>query len=1039
MPQFEIGSLVRVREREWIVVPSPRPDLLLLRPLGGSAAETCGVYLPIEGRQVQSATFAPPDPHFAGDAGAGSLLRDAARLSLRSGAGPFRALGRIAVRPRPYQFVPLIMALRLNPIRLLIADDVGIGKTIEAGLIVRELLDRGEIRRFTVLCPPHLCDQWQRELATRFALDAVIVRASTAAALERSLPHGDVSIFEHYPITIASIDYVKSDRRRDSFVRACPELVIVDEAHTATQTTGRGTAQQQRHALVHDIAAHTERHLLLLTATPHSGIEESFRSLLGLLVPGFANLDLHRLAEAGRADLSRHFVQRRRADVQRWLGADDVTPFPIRESAEVTYTLARSSAYRTLFDDIYAFTRELVRAQWSDRSNRFRRRARYWAALALLRCVMSSPAAAEKALKTRAEAAVDRQDLDLDVSVTEELFSSYVADTTDQEHTQDLEPTEFVAALTLPGGADAPLPGASGGTGLESRGDRARLNRFAARARDLAGAHDPKLQQVLAVLAELLRAGFNPIVYCRYIATANYLAAELAAQVTGYGTVLRVVAVTGERSEEERESLVAELEASPRRLLVATDCLSEGINLQEAFDAVIHYDLPWNPNRLEQREGRVDRYGQRSARVRTVLLYGQDNPMDEAVMQVLLRKAVSIHRTLGISVPLPVDSTTMVETLIDSLFQPAAEQMSLFDAEQQAALADAESRMQGIEQQWAYAVEREKESRTRFAQRRIKPEEVARELEETDAVLGDPATVERFVVGACERLGAPLTAAQMKDIPAHRTAAIGASVDLPVFLVQWSLLPSAVQERVAPAFAPKPGAMPPAQVPISFASPAPEGVVSIGRNHPLTAALADYLLELVLVPEAGQPPAARSGLIRTNGVSTRTTLLLLRVRMLIETRPPAQKTAESTQMTQPGLMTTDQTEAPRSSAPSAASAFHDGQSGQQPLPAEELLVCGYTGRPGALEWLDEAAALALLEQAQPAANVTPDERSLGIQRAVAHLPELQADINARAQQRAERLRAAHQRVRAQTQGGRVTVRPHLPPDVLGVYLLLPVI
>jgi superfamily II DNA or RNA helicase len=1038
MPQFEIGSLVRVREREWIVLPSPRPDLLLLRPLGGSAAETCGVYLPIEGRQVQSATFAPPDPDLAGDAGAGSLLRDAARLSLRSGAGPFRALGRIDVRPRPYQFVPLIMALRLDPVRLLIADDVGIGKTIEAGLIVRELLDRGEIRRFTVLCPPHLCDQWQRELATRFALDAVIVRASTAAALERSLPpHGDVSIFEHYPITVASIDYVKSDRRRDSFVRACPELVIVDEAHTATQTTGRGTAQQQRHALVHDIAAHAARHLLLLTATPHSGIAESFRSLLGLLAPGFATLDLHRLAEAERADLARHFVQRRRADVQRWLGADDVTPFPIRESAEVTYTLARSSAYRTLFDDIYTFTRELVREQWRDTSSQVRRRARYWAALALLRCVMSSPAAAEKALKTRAEATTDRQDVDLDVPVTQERFSSYVADTTDQEHAQDLEPTEVVAALTLPLDADDPLPGASTGTGPDKRGDRARLNRFAVRARDLAGAHDPKLQQVLAVLVELLRDGFNPIVYCRYIATANYLAAELAAHLTGYGTKLRILAVTGERSEEERESLVAELEASPRRLLVATDCLSEGINLQGAFDAVIHYDLPWNPNRLEQREGRVDRYGQRASRVRTVLLYGQDNPMDAAVMQVLLRKAVSIHRTLGISVPLPVDSTTVVETLIASLFQPAAEQMSLFDAEQQAALADAESRVQGIERQWAFAVEREQESRTRFAQRRIKPEEVARELDETDAVLGDPATVERFVVGACERLGAPLTAAPLNDFPAHRAAAPGDAADLRVFTLQVPPLPRAVQERVAPAFAPQPGATPPAQVPITFATPAPEGVISIGRNHPLTAALADYLLELALVPEAGQPPAARSGLIRTRGVSTRTTLLLLRVRMLIETRPQAQKTADSPQINADQT----QTHADQKKIKEKISDYQANQRHQRAIPpmlAEELLVCGYTGRPGALVWLDEAAALALLEQAQPAANVTPDERRLGIQRAVAQLPDLQADINAQAQQRAERLRAAHQRVRAQTQGGRVTVRPHLPPDVLGIYLLLPV-
>jgi SNF2 family DNA or RNA helicase len=207
------------------------------------------------------------------------------------------------------------MALRLDPVRLLIADDVGIGKTIEAGLIVRELLDRGDIRRLAVLCPPHLCDQWQRELREKFALDAVVVRSSTLARLERGLPRGDVSIFEHYPITVASIDFVKSERRRDGFLRACPECVIVDEAHTATRPRGQGAAQQQRHQLVHEVAERQSRHLLLLTATPHSGIEDSFQSLMGLLSPTFEYLDLHHLAEKERDLLARHFVQRRRADV----------------------------------------------------------------------------------------------------------------------------------------------------------------------------------------------------------------------------------------------------------------------------------------------------------------------------------------------------------------------------------------------------------------------------------------------------------------------------------------------------------------------------------------------------------------------------------------------------------------------------------------------------------------------------------------------------------------------------------------------------
>ena len=972
MARFTVGSLVRCREREWVVLPSADEDLLLLRPLGGAAAEVCGIFLPVEGDRVAEASFTPPDPASMGDFEAGALLRNAARLSLRSGAGPFRSLGRLGVRPRPYQLVPLIMALRLDPVRLLVADDVGIGKTVEAGLIARELLDRGEISRLTVLCPPHLCDQWQRELIQKFALEATVVRSSTAAALERSLPRGDTSVWEHFPITVASIDYVKSDRRRDSFLRAAPELVIVDEAHAAVGMGG-SAAQQQRYELVRALAAQTDRNLILLTATPHSGVEDAFTSLLGLLDPRFAQLDLARLADSDRDALARHFVQRRRGDVQRWLGAGDVTPFPIREAAEVTYTMPRASAYRRLFDEVFTFTKELVQDSGLGTNGRvWRQRARYWAALALLRCVMSSPAAAEKALRLRA-AGVDDAEPAGDSGESEELLRGYVYDSTDQEGAQDQEPGSVVEQGTPPG-------------------ERGRLARFAARAAELRGKEDPKLQRLTQVAGDLLRDGFNPIVYCRYIATAEYVAAELAKSLSRQAG-LRVLAVTGERSEEEREALIEELEASPRRLLVATDCLSEGINLQGGFDSVVHYDLPWNPNRLEQREGRVDRYGQRRETVRTVLLYGQDNPMDEAVMKVLLRKAVRIHKTLGITVPLPVESGTVVESLIASLFQPSVEQLALFDTARQMTLLDAVSDVQDVETAWNRAVEREQESRTRFAQRRIKPEEVARELEETDAVLGDAASIERFVVAACERLGATLSELTTKAQRHKGPNGSASPLWLRVFVVHLSQLPIPVRERVA-QLAGKSG-----ELVVSFADPAPEGVESLGRNHPLVVALADYLMETALAPDGNNesaPVAARSGVVRTRAVQKRTRLLLLRVRMLIES---ARQRA--------------------------------------PVLAEELVVVGFSGQSVAPAWLQQPDALALLEQAQAATNLTADERTIALSSARAELPALGDELGRVAEERALHLRESHMRVRAQTGGGNVRVRPAGPPDVLGLYVLLP--
>ena len=127
-----VGTLVRARERDWVVLPGSDEELLLLRPIGGTEDETTGILPALE--PVVPAQFDWPDPATAGDHQSARLLRDALRLGFRSSAGPFRCFGSIAVEPRPYQLVPLLMALRLDPVRLLIADDVGVGKTIEAGL-----------------------------------------------------------------------------------------------------------------------------------------------------------------------------------------------------------------------------------------------------------------------------------------------------------------------------------------------------------------------------------------------------------------------------------------------------------------------------------------------------------------------------------------------------------------------------------------------------------------------------------------------------------------------------------------------------------------------------------------------------------------------------------------------------------------------------------------------------------------------------------------------------------------------------------------
>lgn len=935
------GSIVTCRGRQWVVMPSDQADLLRLRPLSGNEDQVCGIYLPLleQGLEsLDSAQFPVPAPQAIQDHAAARLLAEAARLSLRSGAGPFRCLGRLSVRPRPYQLVPLLMGLRLETLRLLVADDVGIGKTIEAGLIAREFLDRGEVQRLAVLCPPHLCDQWQRELREKFHIDAVVVRSGTVSKLERALPAGDHHIFGYYRHIIVSLDYAKSDRRRASFLTHCPDLVIVDEAHTCARPSGRSESQQMRHQLIHAVAQRPSQHLVMLTATPHSGIEESFLSLLGLLRPDFEQYDLECLSENQRIALAQHFVQRRRADIKVWLGNE--TPFPEREPLERPYKL--SKGYQDLFENVYNFARGLIRTTTSDMTYA-QRRGRYWSALAIIRCVMSSPEAALSTLGRQLEKTASEDELAADID--EALMVAYTYDPTDQEQALDAQPTTAIAQ----------------GQRSFSDTDRRKLRAFMQDAAALKGGQDSKLKAATETIAELLKEGLNPIIWCRYIATANYLAQALKDTFEKKrGSQVRVMAVTGEQAEDQREAQIQELATYPQRVLVATDCLSEGVNLQEHFQAVIHYDLPWNPNRLEQREGRVDRYGQAAPVVKSYLLYGQDNPVDGAVLDVLIRKAVKIHKSLGISVPVPMDSATVSEAVFKSLFDRAtdAEQLSLLEL-----LDEQESAMEQVHKSWDRAIERETINRTRFAQRAIKPEEVEQELVESDMILGNEADIERFVLTTCARLNHSLVKQKQG----------------------WLL--QNIPTCVKPILGDKPRRL-------TFTTPPPEGVEYVGRNHPLVEGLARYVLEDAL--ENGQNPvAARCGFTVTTAVEKRTTLLMLRLRHLL--------------------------------------ASTKGQD----LLAEECLVAGFTGPPSAPLWLEPEAAAQLLQQAEPTGDIPLAMKRLEIEELLGRLEGLQEELNDLAQQRANALLQSHRRVRAITKEGQIRVKPQLPMDILGVFVLQP--
>tara|TARA_R110000824_G_scaffold46996_8_gene134427 strand:+ start:375 stop:3161 length:2787 start_codon:yes stop_codon:yes gene_type:complete len=807
---FTPGDLVKARGREWIVMPSPSEGLLKIRPLSGSDAEAQVIAPSLEAMPITPASFAAPTSERLDTQEGAQLLADALRLSLRRGAGPFRSAAHLGVEPRAYQLVPLMMALKQSVARLLIADDVGIGKTIEAGLILREWLDRGTVDSFAVLCPPHLVDQWVTELAEKFDVDAVAVTSARARSLERGLPTSQ-SLFEAYPFTVVSLDYIKADSRRDDFARACPPLVIVDEAHTCV---GGERGKHQRFELLQSLASDPDRHLLLLTATPHSGDVAAYDRLLGLI-----HTDLTGGPEAGDANareryarrLAQHFVQRRRPDIQdSW---EEKRAFARHETKEAPFVL--SGDFATFQEDVLDYCLEVTERAGADTKTR---RLAFWGTLALMRCVGSSPAAAASALTNRLSgtsdaAAIEPVVFDAEDGVMDE---------------GDIEPA----------------------TAIEASEEQTVLSQLidTAHRLDARRDEDPKVRALVAELTPLLKKDANPVIFCRFIATAEALGEVLRKTYPKF----EVAVVTGTLTPDERRERVAALEAHEKRILVATDCLSEGINLQSAFDTVIHYDLSWNPTRHQQREGRVDRFGQQAEIVRSVMMYGENSAIDGAVLNVIIRKAKEIEKATGVNVPMPEDQDSVTSALMQAVLLRK-------DGSRTQYVFDFDTSAERFEMAWRDTAEGAKASRARYAQGALKPDEVIPEWRRMRALNGGPEEVARFTDRALRRVQAPLE--RKGDFT----------------LAHLDSLPETMRDQLSVR-----GLKGTRQ--ISFSDDLRPNVTHVGRVHPVVAVLAETLAEGALDPIGAEGnPLGRAGVWRTPNVSKMTTLLLLRLRFQLVT------------------------------------------------------------------------------------------------------------------------------------------------------------
>jgi len=942
--QFKPGALVHVRDRDWVVLPSPDDDLVLLKPLDGSEEDITGIFRPLDFEEdlLESAEFPHPGVEDLGDFASARLLYNAARLSIRNASGPFRSMGKLSFRPRAYQMVPLIMALRQNnPIRVLIADDVGVGKTIEALIVLKELLERGEISRFAVIVLPHLCEQWQEELKDKFGIDAVVIRTNTQARLDREIP-GDTGVFQYYPYQVISIDYIKSPVRRQMFIQDCPELVIVDEAHTCSVHSRSHKVQQQRHRLIKDISKKPGQHLILLTATPHSGKVEQFNSLLGLINPEYETMDLPAATQQQRRELARYYVQRRRKDVEKWMGQD--TPFPHRDSGEYDYKL--SPKYAAFYIKIRKFAMGLTPA---GESYLGRQKIIYWAVLALLRGVMSSPAAGVEMLKNRIKKA---EELD-EIPVEDQYQPNLILD--EEYGAQDYMPSGILNRASW------------------SDNEISRLNQLAKELEELQNlVDDNKVLTTLQIITQWLEQGFNPVIFCRFIATANYVGEVLKEAFTKKGIEVDLQVITSEDPDDVRKSRIQEMAVSDRKVLVATDCLSEGINLQEQFTAVLHYDLPWNPNRLEQREGRIDRYGQQARDVKAFLLYSEENPIDRIVFKVLLKKVRQIRKAIGIAIPFSEDT----QSFVDAVFHEVMRRSSLSDDGQQRRLDFGENdpfiqkeleASRAIEE----AAEREKESRTIFAQNAIRADEIEEDLKQSDQAVGSPEAVEAFVT---ETLTSLLGVQIQKDKKKNGYSLY--PINLPPVLKE--ILPEAKVLKV------------------SFFSPTPEGYLYLGRNHRFVEQLCQYVLAHSFKP-GSRNRAARAAVIKTRNVAEKTTFLLLRVRNVLEEK----------------------------------------KTGRQ-MVAEEMLVWGYRGNPANGDIVEEDEVERLMRAAVSTSNVSNEAAAYFLEGELEEIKEIREILDKVALERAQVLIDAHERFRTVVGGKRYKiVKPVLPMDVMGIYILLP--
>jgi superfamily II DNA or RNA helicase len=535
-------------------------------------------------------------------------------------------------------------------VNLLIADDVGLGKTIEAGLVAQELILRQRVRRILIVCPSSLQIQWLEQMRDKFGLDFRIVDSALMKDLRRRRGI-HVNPWTHFPRLITSIDFLKRDRPLRLLRDVLPasgepmyprrfDLLIVDEAHNVAPSGGGNYAvDSMRTAAIRLLEPHFE-HKLFLTATPHNGYPESFTALLELL----DNQRFARGITPDRDQLRTIMVRRLKRELPpSW----DGTPrFPERvlEAIPVNYTDAERQAHKAL----QQYT-SLRRKGAADNTEKY---ATEFVLKLLKKRLFSSPAAFATTLEQHEQSLIEarrrtatrltKPTIGILRRQIERIEEDFADDAVYQESYDD--------AIAATGRLFREL----------NPEEEALLQKLRTWAESASKRPDSKAEELLNWIDEHIRpngewSNQRVLIFTEYRATQKWLYELLAAE--GLAQDERLMLLYGGMNAQERERVKAAFQAdpetSPVRILLATDAASEGLDLQNHCSRLIHYEIPWNPNRMEQRNGRIDRHGQKADKVLIYHFVGkgyQQNATDairpgdlEGDLEFLMRASLKIN------------------------------------------------------------------------------------------------------------------------------------------------------------------------------------------------------------------------------------------------------------------------------------------------------------------------------------------------------------------------------------------------------------